>query len=468
MTMDVNTRALAQTGETLRLSKAYDQAIEIFEGILKEDADNVWVNAHLGATYYHLMEYRKAEECLKKALDKNDKYYWANAQLGETYRLWAIAENRQEKYITLAIQHFEKALDGRKPEDSNYAWVLAHLGATYRLNITGDIIKLFNEMVSPELSPKNFLGLEAIQQQKEAALACLDRALELMPTYAWAWGMRSTVYRLAQDYEDALWDLGVEAVIAPNLDILQDSSSPVPFFASKRMNLYEHAFLCFYLTKKAEDMDEKQRYYLRAIAFLQQALILNPGDLIAKLILAIVEGNQQKEENGGSLPADDVKKIQRQLDRFFEDAEVEFFQICKKLLRHQMNVPEPLVTIEQLQAIDSGAEAGHKLKDLIFADLISDSKSGLREDPQLWLWKNVALTEMCAGVLFFLGELSHLLGNDTNIGTTMPYLELAVAINPYFFTERLYQSPVFSDPPDRASIFSNLKQGIGEQFYVQS
>ena len=49
-----------------------------------------------------------------------------------------------------------------------------------------------------------------------------------MPTYAWAWGMRSTVYRLAQDYENSFWDVEVEAVIAPSMEILQQSSSPVP------------------------------------------------------------------------------------------------------------------------------------------------------------------------------------------------------------------------------------------------
>ncbi|MCU0544842.1 MAG: tetratricopeptide repeat protein [Oscillatoriaceae cyanobacterium Prado104] len=464
--MDVNTRSLAQSGETLRLSKAYDQAIEIFERILKEDADNVWVNAHLGATYHHLMEYRKAEECLKKAIEKNDNYFWAHAQLGETYRLWALSENRREKYIKLAIEHFEKALGANEPEDSNYAWVLAHLGATYRLKITGGIIKSLNKLSSEESSQGSLSGLEEIQEGKENALKHLDRALELIPTYAWGWGMRSTVYRLAQEYEDAFFDLEVEAVIAPNLEILQNSSFPVPFLESNRVNLYEHAFLFFYLTKNAQNPGEKQKCYQRAIAFLQQALILRPGDLIAKLLLTIIQANQKKE-NGGTLNQDDIKNFQGKLKQFFEDTEVEFFQICKKVLRHQMNVPEPLVTIEQLRAIDSDVEEGHILKKLIFEDLIGDNRSGLREDPQLWLWKNLAVAEMCTFVLFFLGEISDLLGNDSNIGTKMPYLELAFLIKPFFFTERLYQSPVFPHS-ERKRIFNKLKQGIGLNFYAPS
>lgn len=465
MAMDRKDRANAQRAETLRLSGAYDQAIEIFEQLLKKDADNVWVNAHLGATYYQLMNYRKAEDCLKKAIDKNDEYFWAHAQLGETYRLWALAENRREKYITLAIQHFEKAIDSKGPQDSNYAWALAHLGATYRLNITGGIVKFLNELIPEESNQGSLSGLETIKQQKEEALKCLDRALELMPTYAWAWGMRSTVYRLAQEYEDAFCDLEVEVLTAPNFSILQDASFPVPFLESNRVSLYEHAFLFFYSIKQTQDPEKKQRYYQRAIGCLQQALIVRPGDWIAKLILTIAEG-KRKKENDGELGLDDVNNIHRNLHQFFEDVGVEFFQICQKVLRHQISIPEPLVTIDKLQSIYSDAGAGHKLEPIL-AEVIGDNRPGLREDPQLWLCKNVAQAEMCTLVLFFLGEIGYLLGEDNNIGKPMPYLDLAFTIKPHFFTERLYQSPVFSNPK-RANIFKKLKGGIGSGFYALS
>ena len=468
MQMDINDQMIAQRAETLRLSGAYEQAIEIFEQ-LQMYPDNAWVNAHLGSTYYHLMDYGKAEHYLKKAIDKNDRYFWAHAHLGETYRLRAITENKKRpEYVELAIEHFQKALD-KPPEDSNYVWALAHLGATYRLYITYGIMGFVNELIHQESRTGNSLGKEKIKQQEkiqqpaEEALKCLNRAIELMPTYAWAWGMRATIYRLAQDYENSFWDLEVEALIAPNIEIMQQSSSPVPFLQSGRVSLYEHAFLYFYLTKNQSDLDEKKRHYLRATAFLQRALILRPGDLIAVLILTIIEANQKKEEEG-SLEPDDIKKIQRKLDRFFEDTDVEFSQKCQKILRGLINVPEPSVSINQLELIAHHAEEGHKLKKLVLEEVIKDHTSGVVEDPQLWLWKNFALTEIYSYVLFFLGEVSHLLGNKSNIGTARPYLELAFLINPHIFTERLYQTPVFSDE-DRARIVKKLNHGIGLKFY---
>jgi hypothetical protein len=283
-----------------------------------------------------------------------------------------------------------------------------------------------------------------------------------MPTYAWAWGMRATIYRLAQDYNNSFWDVEVEALTAPNMEIMQQSSSPVAFLKSGRVSIYEHAFLSFYLTKNESDLDEKKRHYVRASAFLQQALILSPGDLMAKLILTIIEANQKQEEKG-SLRRDDIKKIQKKLELFFEDTEVEFCQKCTKVLRNQINVPEPSVSRDQLRGIDRYAEKEHKLKKRVLEEVINDTKSGVGKDPQLWLWKNFALTETYSYVLFFLGEVSHLLGNKSNIGTERPYLELAFLINPYYSTERLYQTPVFSDEK-RAEIFKELQDGIGLKF----
>jgi tetratricopeptide (TPR) repeat protein len=359
-----------------------------------------------------------------------------------------LTENKKRpEYVELAIEHFQKALD-KPPEDSNYVWALAHLGATYRLNITYGIVGFLNELIHQELRTEIFLGKEKIKQQEkikqpaEEALKCLNRAIELMPTYAWAWGMRATIYRLTHDYENSFWDLGVEVLIAPNMEMLQHSSSPVPFLESGRVSLYEHAFLSFYLTKDESDLEEKKTLP-RAIAFLQQALILSPGDLMAKLILTIIEANQKKEEEGSLEPAY-IKHIQRKLAQFFEDIEVEFCQKCKKLLRHLINVPEQSVTIEQLKSINSEAEKGHKLKKLILEEVIDDPTSGVGKDPQLWLWKNFALTETCSYVLFFLSEVSHLLGNKSNIGTAMPYRKLALLINPYYGRKALSNSSTFT------------------------
>jgi len=430
MQMNEQDRAIGQRAETLRLSGAYDQAIEIFEQLQEKYPDNAWVNAHLGAIYCQLMDYGQAKDYLNKAIANNDKYLWAHAQLGETYRLLAIVNNRNQEYIARAIEHFKTSLDAEKLEDSNYAWALAHLGATYRLNMTADIKLLSNNQID--------------EQSQEDAFKCLNRAIELIPTYAWAWGMRSTVYRLAQDYEDSFWDLGVEAIIAPSLDIMQDSSAPVPFLESRRVNLYEHAFLCFYLTKKQSDPELKKRQYARALAFLQQALILRPGDLIAKLILTVIDANQKKEDNGGQLDPNDISKIAKKMERFFKDAaEAEFGKKCQKVLRYLIKISERSVILHK---IESCLEEGSILTELVLKDVLQQPDLNVTErEAQLWVWKNFALTEVCSSVLLLLGDLIEILGDASNIGTAESYRNLAAIIHPYYFVERLYQTPVLSD-----------------------
>src|SRR6476661_464963 len=430
MQMNEQDRAIGQRAETLRLSGAYDQAIEIFEQLQEKYPDNAWVNAHLGAIYCQLMDYGQAKDYLNKAIANNDKYLWAHAQLGETYRLLAIVNNRNQEYIARAIEHFKTSLDAEKLEDSNYAWALAHLGATYRLNMTADIKLLSNNQID--------------EQSQEDAFKCLNRAIELIPTYAWAWGMRSTVYRLAQDYEDSFWDLGVEAIIAPSLDIMQDSSAPVPFLESRRVNLYEHAFLCFYLTKKQSDPELKKRQYARALAFLQQALILRPGDLIAKLILTVIDANQKKEDNGGQLDPNDISKIAKKMERFFKDAaEAEFGKKCQKVLRYLIKISERSVILHK---IESCLEEGSILTELVLKDVLQQPDLNVTErEAQLWVWKNFALTEVCSSVLLLLGDLIEILGDASNIGTAESYQNLAAIIHPYYFVERLYQTPVLSD-----------------------
>jgi len=399
------------------------------------------VNAHLGATYNDLMDYGKAEHCLNKAIDQSNNYFWAHAQLGETYRLLAIVNNRNEKYIERAIEHFKKALNAEKPEDSNYAWALAHLGATYRLRMTYDL----------ELLSTN----EIDKQSKEDALKCLNRAIQLMPTYPWAWGMRSTIYRLAQEYEDSFWDLGVETVIASDVGILQSSPFPVPFIETRRVNLLEHAYLCFYLTKQQKDQKQKDKYYGRAIAFAQQALILQPGDLVAKLILTIIEANQKKEQQGGSFSnQNDIKRIREKSRKLLEDVEPELLEICKKVLRHLVNIER--VSLDDLESIIEDTEEEHQLTQLVPKDVREHSSSDVDEEPRLWLWKNFALLETCSSVLSLLSDLSHILKEDGIIDTAKPYRELALIINPHYTLERLYQTPALSQE-ERATIFSSLK-----------
>lgn len=439
MQMNEQDWANAQRAETLRLSGAYEQAIEIFEKLQEKYPDNAWVNAHLGATYYQLMNYGKAKEYLEKAIAQNKQYLWAHAHLGETYRLWAIANYREQKYIDLAIEHFNTALDSEPSENSNYAWALAHLGATYRLKMTRNINLLSTNQIN--------------EQSKEEALNCLNRALELIPTYAWAWGMRATVYRLAQEYEDSYRDLEVETVIAPEIEVLQHSPSPIPFLQSRRINLHEHALLCFYLTKREEDPEKKAKHYSRAIAYALQALTVQPGDLIAKLILITVKANQQKEKSD-SLSEELKKEVKQLLED--EDATPVFFEPCKTVLRYLVkDGRNGIVTVEKLKEIKNDAGEEHKLTQLVLKDVVENPDLGVGKTPQLWLWKNFALTETCGNVLFLLSDLSKILKEEPPIGKSKPYRALAAIISPYFTVERLYQTPVLSSD-ERAEIFNYL------------
>ena len=428
MQMDLKDAMIAQRAETYRLSKAYDQASEIFEHIVEKYPDNAWVNAHLGATYRELMDYGKAEHYLTEATKKSDNYLWAYAQLGETYRLRAIASNRNQGDLEQAIKFFKIALDAQEPKDSYYAWALAHLGATYRLKMTCDIGLLKEHHID--------------ETSKEDALNCLNRALELIPTYAWAWGMRATVYRLAQEYEDSYWDLEVETVIAPEIGVLQNSPSPVPFIETRRVNLHEHSLLSFYMTK-IESGEKKDRHYGRAIGFAKQALILQPNDLIALLILTVIEANQKHEQPGG-IQGEERDNLNKRVSKFFEDEESEFSTICKRVLRNLIQVGQ--VNINYLETICDHSEAGkeHKLAKLILNDVIEYPDKDVDPDPQLWVWKNYALTQTCSIVLFLLSDLGHVLPKNQDIGEPDPYRLLSQAINLYYTWERVYQTPVHS------------------------
>ncbi|MDY6783252.1 MAG: hypothetical protein SW833_12035 [Cyanobacteriota bacterium] len=459
--------AEAQRAETLRLSGAYEQAIEIFEQLREEYSCNAWVNAHLGTTYCQLMDYGNAEKYLTTAVIRavnknNDKYLWAYAQLAETCRLRAITEHSQDcknEYIENAINYFKIALNiedccktklsTKELKKSNYAWALAHLGATYRLKLTDILPQLHSDTdwvsSANEKEPQN--TLEGI---KKDALKCLNKAIELIPTYTWAWGMRATIYRLVQNYENSLWDLAVETVITPEIEILQHSSSPIPFLESKRVALYEHGFLYFYLTKQ-ERGKQKERNYVRAIAHFQKALILKPGDLIAQLMLIIIEGSRQKDKQGGHLTEQEINQILKRLDSLSKDTWSDMLKICRKILFCQIQLGQ--ITKKDLTDIKEDAGEDHPLVKYILKEK-PDSKE-VDKNPQLWLWENLALTQTGSSVLCLFSDLSVLLNERHEIGTPEPYRRLAKIINPSYTIERLYQTPVLKED-QRKQIFQNL------------
>ncbi|NEP00474.1 MAG: tetratricopeptide repeat protein [Symploca sp. SIO2E9] len=449
--MDQNDWVLAQKAETLRLSGAYRQAINIFKELRskKKYEDNPWINAHLGTIYCQLMNYELAAALLLDVTEKHQNYLWAHAQLGEIYRLWAIVENRKEEYVDESIASFTTAINGQ-PEQSNYAWALAHLGATYRLKMTGNIDQLIKNQID--------------QESKQEALKCLNRAIELIPTYTWAWGMRATVYRLAQEYENSLWDLAVETVISQETEVLQNSSSPISGLDSRRSNLHEHAMLAFYLTKtnkKDQQEEQKDKNYSRALAYTQQALILNPGDHIAQLMLIVIEANKTKEKRDGSLSEQDIENIKKELDKFFLDGDPVIFNKCRNLLRHLVAVGR--VSKNKLKNIRDRAGTGSILAEFVLVeDLIDESDADVSEEPEKWLWKNFAVTQACSSVMTLLSDLSSILKEDTSLGKTKPYRDLSLAINVFDSLERLYQTPALSEGERSTTLESWNKEPLLE------
>ncbi|WP_414587171.1 tetratricopeptide repeat protein [Scytonema sp. PCC 10023] len=464
--MSQNIHSRAQKAETLRLTGAYEEAIKVFEELQKENRNsawNAWVNAHLGVTYYQIMDYEKARQYLEKAIAQNDGYLWAHAQLGETYRMLAIVDRRNKDEIENAIKHFLKAI-GSDLENSDYAWALAHLGATYRLEMTREP-NIYDDKI------------EIDQNSKENALKCLSRAIELIPTYAWAWGMRASVYRLAQEYEDSYWDLEVETVIAPDIEVLQTSRSPVPLLVSKRLNLHEHALLSLYLTKegyqegrvvKEKQKEERIKHCRRGIAYAQKALIVQPGDLIAKLILLVAKVKLEKEEAEQKKDLNDTtpEELDKEISRLLNDLKLVFPEQCKTVLHYlikagQICFEKCLYDEESLKEFSDKISEEHPIKQLVLNDLLQDPT--LREDFQsnpdekakLWIWQNFALTESCSHVLFLLADLSYLT-KLPKLGDSEYYRWLANLINRYFNFERTLQTPAL--PNDRrCELLRNFK-----------
>ncbi|NEP52227.1 MAG: hypothetical protein F6K65_26890 [Moorea sp. SIO3C2] len=246
---------------------------------------------------------------------------------------------------------------------------------------------------------------------------------------------------MAQEAEESYWDLAVETVIAPESQVLQYSPSPVSFLENRRLNLHEHALLSFYLTKKKQDQEKKERFYGRAIAYARKALMVQPGDLIARLILIVIEA-KQKQEKSESLA--DIIKIFNTLN---EDVYSKFSQLCETVLRYQISADK--YTQDEIQnVIDENHAKEHVLTKLVLNDVIyNPSKDHNPEKAKQWLYKNFALTETCSNVLFLLNDLSSILQEEdpTILGTSKIYRDISYMVNYWYTLERIYQTPVILD-----------------------
>lgn len=161
--------SLAQEGETYRLLKSYDLAINLFSRAIAEDENYAWAHAHLGAAYRDKAapSYLQSKESFEKAIQlKGQKYAWAWANLGSLY-------NKMQEYDQ-ALESFQKAIE----IDPNYAWAYAHLGRT--------------------------LNLLARYQEAEESLT---QAIRLNGQYAFAYALRGAVYSHLNNYEAAVFDI---------------------------------------------------------------------------------------------------------------------------------------------------------------------------------------------------------------------------------------------------------------------
>ncbi|NEN95243.1 MAG: hypothetical protein F6K50_06770 [Moorea sp. SIO3I7] len=270
-----------------------------------------------------------------------------------------------------------------------------------------------------------------------------------------------------------MWDLGVETQISPDMETLQHSPSPVPFLVSRRVSLYEHAFLFFYLTKIQDNSEKKERYYSGAIACAQQILILKPGDLIGQLILKVIEGTQKNEEDKLN------NKFLKECKILIEKIDAKLAEICKAVLIYMIKA-EPKTKHKLEMLAQAEGMSGHKLKKLVDDVLkkfpnniepkniepknIEPNNPEIKAEAQLWLWQNFGWVEGSASALSFLADLSEVLRYfdqhyDDITGEPLPYRELALIIYDQYALERLYQTATLSEA-EREKEFKKLLPSI--------
>ncbi|NJN86577.1 MAG: tetratricopeptide repeat protein [Leptolyngbyaceae cyanobacterium SL_7_1] len=113
--------ALGWRGETYRLMKRYEEALQDFNRAIELDPEYAWAIAHRGVTYRVIKRYDEALRDLNCAIELDPKYDWAIANRGETYRLM----KRYEE----ALQDFDRAIELNPELD----WAIGSRGQTYLL-----------------------------------------------------------------------------------------------------------------------------------------------------------------------------------------------------------------------------------------------------------------------------------------------------------------------------------------------
>jgi len=94
----------------------YEEAVELFSGVLEEQPDNAGVNLYNGISLYEVDKYRKAQESLHKVIEQNDNLYIEPAEwyLGLCYLALNENERARRQFARIASGNSDKAKDARR------------------------------------------------------------------------------------------------------------------------------------------------------------------------------------------------------------------------------------------------------------------------------------------------------------------------------------------------------------------
>lgn len=180
----------AQPAEVLRQQGYFSLAIEQFDRAIEGAPEDLWARSHRGAAKASLGDFDGALEDFNYVLARRDDLYWVHAQKGEALRLHlrdVVASSVAAPGFSLG--GFRQRLDecigalGKAIElMPGSAWVHAHRGAAYTLGCYVED--------RPGGDPV------ALKRHAEQGEQDFRRAIELKPSYSWAFAYLAYLFAL--------------------------------------------------------------------------------------------------------------------------------------------------------------------------------------------------------------------------------------------------------------------------------
>ena len=191
---DADTAHLFNLGEQLRTQQKHAQAVEAYRSALQHDPDHARAHAGLGESLHRLGVHEEAIEEMTRALDLD-----VDADAAPALHFLIAAAAQSLGRLDEAVEHFESALE----LDSEF--IEAH-DSLARLHFAREdyeqALERFEaiERLRPDAASITNVGVILFKMgRREEALARLDEALALDPTYEIAIANRSEVQRAIQD-----------------------------------------------------------------------------------------------------------------------------------------------------------------------------------------------------------------------------------------------------------------------------